>query len=494
MLRRVVAHWPVIIVTMVLGAVITLQVVRTRKATFKSETVIFYKEGVGKSVLGSTDAPDAVRSLGTKLKETLLAQQNLRKLIDEFRLYPELVQKGAYAEAVDQMRKKTEFKARSQETFAITFEGLDKDQAQKVCARMAEVLVAENDKRLQEENRGATEILEAEKKKADDDLNRVERQLSQFLQMHPEFASAKDGFGTEALKVKADEDERRRGRAKPGHGARRGTAQVTPGAPPVDDRASAVDPVLLASRSQAQADLSAAQRDLADKSSNFTEQHPAVREAMQRVAAAQAALKRAQDAIDAATPKDEAPRKQQQIVDDPYAEPPKPVASVAPNPNPNPDSDEDDKPKPKGKDADADQGEKLVTLEMEWARLGRDLANARAHQGDLETKLYRAQMVANTAESGYGTRIAVLDPAYKPSGPSNAPNRTVVMIGLAASIVVGVVLSAAWGLFLDDRLFAASEIEGVVMVPVLGVVPREKRKEKPKDKGSPGRKWGLSRG
>ncbi len=494
MLRRVVAHWPVIIVTMVLGAVITLQVVRTRKATFKSETVIFYKEGVGKSVLGPSDAPDAVRSLGTKLKETLLAQQNLRKLIDEFRLYPELVQKGAYAEAVDQMRKKTEFKARSQETFAITFEGLDKDQAQKVCARMAEVLVAENDKRLQEENRGATEILEVEKKKADDDLFRVERQLSQFLQMHPEFASAKDGFGTEALKIKADEDERRRGRVKPGHSARRGAAQVVPGGPPVDDRASAVDPVLLATRSQAQTDLSAAQRELADKSSNFTEQHPAVREAMQRVASAQAALKRAQDAIDAATPKDDAPapRKQQPVVDDPYAEPPKPVASVALNPNPSPDSDEDDKPKPKGKDVD--QGEKLVTLEMEWARLGRDLANARAHQGDLETKLYRAQMVANTAESGYGTRIAVLDPAYKPSGPSNAPNRTVVMIGLAASIVAGVVLSAAWGLFLDDRLFAASEIEAVVMVPVLGVVPREKRRQKPKDKGSPGRKWGRSRG
>ena len=68
------------------------------------------------------------------------------------------------------------------------------------------------------------------------------------------------------------------------------------------------------------------------------------------------------------------------------------------------------------------------------------------------------------------------------------------MMGLAASIVVGVVLSAAWGLFLDDRLFAASEIEGIVMVPVLGVVPREKRREKPKDKGSPGRKRGRARG
>jgi capsular polysaccharide biosynthesis protein len=69
------------------------------------------------------------------------------------------------------------------------------------------------------------------------------------------------------------------------------------------------------------------------------------------------------------------------------------------------------------------------------------------------------------------------------------------MIGLAASVVVGLVLSAAWGLFLDDRVFSPAEIEVIVMVPVLGAVPKERdKKKKGKDKGAaPGKGLGVSR-
>jgi capsular polysaccharide biosynthesis protein len=146
---------------------------------------------------------------------------------------------------------------------------------------------------------------------------------------------------------------------------------------------------------------------------------------------------------------------------------------------------------------DPDQADKVVSIEMEWAKLGRAHSLAKAHQADLENKLYRAEMLANTVEAGYGSNIVVLDPAYKPSGPSNAPNRTVVMIGLFASVAMGVVFSAAWGLFLDDRLFSPGEIESSVMVPVLGIVPRDDRKKGKKGQGGAkpgsGRQAGLSR-
>ncbi len=491
LIRRVTAHWPVVVASLVLGALITMQVVRTRKATFKSETVITYREGFGKSITGANpgEGGENVRSLGTKLKETLLAQQTLRRVIDEFHLYPEVVQKSGYADAVDQMRKKTEFKARSIDTFAIAFEGLDRDQAQKVTARMAEILVAENARRLQEENRGTTEFLEAEKKRADEELDKVEREMSAFLQAHPEFASAKEGLGTEvlALKSKADEDEKRRNRPKTPRGPRRSTPGPAVAGSPPDERAPAVDPVLLTARSQAMTELISARKDFNEKSLHFTEQHPDVRAAAERVSASEAALRHAEEAIVAAAPKEDAPRSRKvTMAEDPYAEPTaRPAAPVAPDP----DADEKEKPKPKAK-PEADQSDRVVSLEIEWAKLGRVHALDKTHQADLENKLYRAEMVANTVDAGYGTSIAVLDPAYRPSGPSNAPNKTVVMMGLAASIAVGVVVSAAWGLFLDDRLFSANEIEGVVMVPVLGVVPRDKRKQS--DKG--GRKRGLARG
>jgi uncharacterized protein involved in exopolysaccharide biosynthesis len=459
--RRVLAHWQVIVAALLVGAIVTSQVVRLRKPAFKSETVIFYREGIGKSVTGPTDDRDTVRALGTKLKETLLAQQTMRGLIDEFHLYPDILRKSGYADAVDQMRKKTEFKSRSADTFAISFEGISRDEAQRVCARMAEILVAENAKRLVDDNRSATAFLDGEKRRADEELERIEREVSEFLTAHPEFAGARDGLGTEViaqLRKRAAESSRLR------EGAGRGDMRrprPDGSLPPIGP---AVDPVLLATRNQAAAELVAARKELADRSLKFTEQHPDVRTAQARVAAAEASVKRADEAIAAARPKDEpAPPRPAASVEDPYGAgddgAPKPKAAVtAAAPTPDPPA-------------------KLVQLEVEWTRLGRALSIARGRQADLEQKLYRAEMMASTVESGAGATIAVLDPAYKPSGPSNAPNKTVAMLGLALSIAVGLALSAAWGLFLDDRVFSANEIEGIVMVPVIGTVPREARKK-----------------
>ena len=45
----------------------------------------------------------------------------------------------------------------------------------------------------------------------------------------------------------------------------------------------------------------------------------------------------------------------------------------------------------------------------------------------------------------------------------------------------------------NDRLFAPSEVEAIVMVPVLGTVPRAARRGKARGAGKPPAKQGLSR-
>lgn len=490
MVRRLFAHWQVIIVCMIIGALVTGQIVKTRVATYKSETVIFYREGIGKNVTGPSEgAAEALRTLGTKLKETLLAQQTLRKIIDEFHLYTDIIEKTGYADAVDAMRKKTEFKSRSQDTFAISYEGPDKDTAQLVCARMAEILISENAKRLIDDNRGTTEFLEIEKRRADEELERTERDISEFLMAHPEFASAKEALGVQTIlaekKAEARAAQLRRAAQGTGGGRRREAPQQQfPGGPPVapTDRAPAVDPVLLAAQAAASTELLAARKDFDDKSNRLTDEHPDVKGARSRVAAAEAGMGRAQEAVTAATQAaaqkvEPAPRKIGKTGDDPYAEAApdagaRPAAAGAPAAAP---AGEKVRP-PKPRDHDSDN--KAVSLEIEWSRLSRALGNVRSRQYDMDSKLYKTEMVSSTVESGYGSTIAVLDPAYKPSAPSNAPNKTVAMMGLGASLAVGVVLSAAWGLFLDDRVFGAGEIEVIVMVPVLGAVPRRVTKQK----------------
>ncbi len=428
----------------------------------------------------------------------LLAQQTLRKVIDEFHLYPDDRPEVRLlpTPSIRCARRPSSSRA-SIDTFAISFEGFDREQAQKVCARMADMLVAENAKRLQEENKGATEFLEAEKKRPDEELDRIEREISQFIQLHPEFATAKDGPRHEdlALKSKADED-RRSGACAPRRPGPRGGSGRTP--PPVvgarrpgEDRAPAVDPVLISSRTQAYADAARGQegprREVGSASPSSTR---TCAPRADRVAAAEAALRRAERR----DRRGRSPRRSRlrpgrpASTEDPYGEPTaKPAGDDGGRDPPDPDG------RPGRREGEAPaQGRRARPGEQGGhardgvgARSRRSLAPGTRAPGGPGEQALQAEMVASTAESGYGTTIAVLDPAFKPSGPSNAPNRTVVMMGLAASIAVGLVLSAAWGLFLDDRLFSASEIEGSVMVPVLGVVPRDKRKEKPRRRAGP---------
>ena len=484
LIRRVFAHWQVVIVTLVLGGVITSQVVRARVPSYKSETVIFYREGIGRSTSSPSERETIdLRQLGTKLKETLLAQQTLRQVIDEYRLYPDTLARTGYADAVDQMRKKSDFKSRSQDTFAISFEGTDRDQAQKVCARMAEILIRSMASRLADDNRSTIDFLMVEKRRADEELDRTEREISEFLAAHPEFLNAREGLGAEVIARQKAEDELRRRKpgSFPGSRLRRNRTEPVPGLPSVVARAPspAVDPVLISARSQAITELMAARRDLADKTLKYTDQHPDVKAAQARITAAEQSLRGAEEAIAAAMPKEEAPP------------PPRKVASID-DPYDNEDGGAPRAPGPEGAEqkpkAAGHQGDKAVSLEVEWARLTRSLSVVRTRQADLDHKLYRAELNASTNEGGFGPTIAVLDPAYRPSTPSNAPNRTIVLIGLGVSIALGLVLSAAWGLFLDDRVFSPLEIETIVMVPVLGSVPRDEKKGQKKkgklDKGT----------
>lgn len=449
--RRGIAHWPVVVAALVLGAVITAQVVRTRTASFRSETVIVFREGIGKNVTGATESPEAVRALGSKLKETLLAQQTLRRIIEAEHLYPEVVARSGHADAVELVRKKTEFKARSNDTFAISFEGQSAAEAQRVCARMAELLIDESRARAREETRSTDAFLAVEKQRADEELAGAEREVSAFLGAHSAFAGPNAGLGTATREREAREAEARRKRERrPGPGPRRAPPSALAAAEP------AVDPVLTATRAAAAADLLAARRALDEKAAVYKDGHPDVQAARARLAAAEAAALRADEALRAAQLTARASTHE--------AAGAAPVADAEPAPARAPRAVAVVPPA-------ASVATGAVDEEMEWTRLSRVLALARSRQGELEGKLHRIELVRATEDQGYGSSLAVLDPAFRPGAPANAPNRTVAVIGLLISLLAGLAVSAAWGMFLDDRVFSAGEIEGIVLVPVIGVIP-----------------------
>ncbi|WP_437678030.1 GumC family protein [Sorangium sp. So ce131] len=473
MINRTLAHWYVALIVAIAGVAFTALVVKSRKPAYRSETVIFYREGVKSTYLGP-DGPDPLRTLAARLKETLLARSNLQKVVEEFNLFPDVVEKRGMVDAVDRLRSKITFKARSTDTFAISGEGETRELAQEVTQRLADILVEETTRMRKTQAQMTNEFLDSELKRAEQDVEKAETELAAFLAEHPEFAAetASPGGAQTGAAIRAQERratdvdptlealERQAPRLRA-----RLTGQPQQAAPSVG---GAPSPALVRQRDQAEQELANARRDLADKQSRFTEQHPDVRAAATRVSNAEAALRRAEEALI-------------------LPPTPDPVVEVAA-------TDEAEKAKirsqlakiereiaarrsaKKGNAADASETAKqIINTETEWSRLSREKTRAQQRLADLEGKSFRAEMAASSEQGGYSAQIEVLDPAYRPSAPSG-PSRLLLAIGgLFLSVAAGIAAAAARGIVLDDRVYDMEDIDRMALAPVLVVVPAAPR-------------------
>ena len=141
--------------------------------------------------------------------------------------------------------------------------------------------------------------------------------------------------------------------------------------------------------------------------------------------------------------------------------------------------------KPKVKPRLTDKGEPIaVEFEAEWSKINRDAGEAKTRRTQLDTRLFQAEMTANSEVSGYGMQMVMPEPATRAGGPSGANPKLLGVAGMVVSIVLGFVLAAVRGVLLDDRLFDASEVESLGLVPLLGSVPKGKA-----DKTKTKRSW-----
>ncbi|MBI4512065.1 MAG: protein kinase [Deltaproteobacteria bacterium] len=467
------------------GAVLSLVVALKFPRKYQSETVLLFREGIHSSYLGNQES-GANRDLGNRLRELLLSRPRLEKMVDEFHLFPELVQRSGHVEAVNSMRQKITFRTRG-DIYHIAFIGSRPDQAQKVTARLADSLVEEST-RLRLENINVTKsFLDEEKKRNEGLLKEKERELAEFLAKHPEFAqelTMAGPSGTTGASIRAATQGRPQG-SEPQDSALRAlerqrerirgrlTTSSTPAPAPVPRESSQVDPKLVAEKNAAEAEVSAAERDLADKLGRFTEQHPDVRAAQRRKSSAQARLDRANAALAAgsspvasaevvpATEGEKAAlRTQLERIEQEISSYRRRRAAGSDTPSAGP------APAPP-----LDRAGEIVALETDWARIMREVREARDRQEQLETSQFKAAIAAASATSGFSAQLIVIDPAYKPTKPA-PPGRTLILgLGLFvfAALGTGVVLLLA---LLDDRIYEGADLERLEIAPVLMVMPR----------------------
>ncbi len=461
-----------------LGLAVTAAVVLTTKRIYRSETVLLYERGVQSAALNRD--PEGPRQVASRLKEMVLSRQRLQKLIEEMNLYPETVDKRGIVEAIEEMHKHLIFGNEHEgSTFRVSYDGETRPLAKEVLEKLVGGVIVDDTVRRRREADETRRFLDTERRHADEEVKAKESSLSEFLSKHPQLASetgstaaaggllrAADraglGSGAEVASLEMQAAQLEQSIAAAGSPVRVAGGRTISSA--------ALDPQLLAAQGRAQAELQSAQRDLADKQMHLTNEHPDVRLAIRRVAAAEAAERRATAALTAWRP-------------------PAPAVGEMAAPS----------------DAPADGGDRtgslrralaairqqiaavrgrtaaraevprtassVVAIDTEWTRLNREVGEAHERQSQLEAKQFQAQLAATLIADGQGGRIVIADPPFLPMRPIAGKRLKVAMIGGIASLMLGIAVLGLLALF-DDRLYSARDIEGMFDDGIVVVIPK----------------------
>ncbi len=467
--RRAFSHWKTGFVVSVVIVGLALCYALLMKRKYLSESVLLYRQIIDARYFGNADDHVVTsKSVGNSLREYILARQNIKEVIDEFGLYPSTLAKQGYVAAEDEFRKNLTFKISEGDTFHISFIGPTPEQAQQVVARLSQMVIDRDVEMRKEQATITVSFLDAERKRVQDEWQRLEKELAQFIAAHPEFALVTDAQqGTPMVGASV------RARAAKGGNkhidptllalrrqASRIRSKMNAPAQPVTIE---IDPQLIQAKEEAESDLRRAQQDLAQKRLQFTDMHP-------DVTAAKARIKPAQDRLNHIKQMIRSAQKAQK----------KPITV-----NPEVLKGELDTIERRirvlksGKAGVSksvrDEASRIVALETEWNQLNLKVAEAREQYIQLENRQFRAGLTASSEVGGHASQINIIDPGFLPKRPVGV-GRTQVVIG---GMVVALIISGLWMISLawfDDRMFDRVDLEALRLAPVLVVVPKYKAK------------------
>ncbi|MBK7540113.1 MAG: hypothetical protein IPI49_33105 [Myxococcales bacterium] len=464
--RKAARYWWLIAGIALVGGVLALLFAQSRPRKYQSWSVVFYQERIQSSVLrGSAEA--TARNIGERYRELLMSQSLLQQIVEDPKLnpFPELLATQGPDAAVEALRLSAAFMGRGTSSFRIAFIDEDPVRAQAVAAKLTELLNAKDDELRTGLAQRTAKFAVDQKEEASAELREREKALAEFLTKHPEFVQDTSQT-TEGASIRAYQNrpttsgnprtaslERQRARIL-------GRLNAKPGAPVQTEVAPSPERVAaLAALAEVERDLSGAKRELEGALARYTDLHPTVVKARERVNTLQIKARQAEQAVPKAvealvapsTPEDRAAlQRELKNLEDQIAA----VQAV-------------DRGKPVSQQQSAEAW--IVELETQHADLRRAVAEQRSQVETLSDAMFRAQMQANQQMAEQGGRLSIVDPAFRPIKPHGSGKSVFILAGLVVFGAIGSALAMGLAL-IDDRIYRRDDLDELGL-PVLAVVP-----------------------
>lgn len=457
--------WLCAAITLVGGA-IAVGFALTRPHQFESEVVLLYREMIAQSMVQDREVHVAAAALASRYREMLLSRQNLKKVVEELGLYPDVVAGEGSLAAADALRARVTFRDKGSGTFRIAFRGDSPEQAQKVTARLASLLREEESQIRREQARQTLDFLAKEKARADADLLERQRAQAAFLTEHPEFAQ--DARGGEGAAIRSAATRKPSSDSLSALERQRARIQArlrNPNKPIVTALSARANRAATEARAKAAArEADVARGDLTDKMRRFTQKHPDVVAARNRLEEAERIQRQAANEL--ATLSDSLPSVliapfNRTALESELARLESEIASYKSS-------------KSRAAADKSDLVERLVTIEAEWAALDREVEEARARVQGLETKAFTAEITASS-EVAEASQLSIIDEAFLPHQPTGRSRKLIALAGVAVFGGLGLLLAIGLAL-VDDRVFHRRDLETLAIAPVLAVVPAAARR------------------
>jgi hypothetical protein len=439
---------------------------------YRSEAVIVLERGVQTGALGREG--ESARGVAARLQDMFMSRQRLQSMIREMKLYPRQLERKGLTDTIEEMRKRIVVSNREGFNYRVSYDGESRELAKRVLERLTASVVEEDTKRRRQEADETKRFLDVEREQADKDMKEKEQTLARFLTRHPQLAAESGGAATAGGLIRAA--DRDRAGATGGdvaalevQAAQLEESLAAAGAPRMvgGRREVAADPQLIGAHTRAQTELQTAQRELAEKQMHLTNEHPDMKQAIRRVATAEAAERRAASAVASWRPP--APGEATApVVEDPSAGRTaalrhalgavrQQISALK------------SRSAPRGEIPKAPSS--VVDIDTEWTHLNRVVSEARERQNQLEAKQFQAQLAATLMAGGQGSQLVVADPPFRPVGPITGGRFKIAMVGGAASAMLAFLVIVVIALF-DDRLYGSHDVESVLPDGIVVVIPK----------------------